>query len=148
MFKRPCLLYFPRAVVNAIPSSNIRLPFRFPGRLQGKVWMTTRPWFVLPCLGDDRASIRLKVHQCAEHEQRVLLVFSRVSSRTRGIALKTKEHNNNSHIKEGGISASLTCSTLVATSTYFIQQEHRLIICYIKEILKRSLYIILAKEWL
>lgn len=62
MFKCPCLLYFPRAVVNAIPSSNIQPPFCFPGRLQRKVGMTSRPWFVLPCLGDDTDSIHLTVH--------------------------------------------------------------------------------------
>lgn len=61
MFKRSSLLYFPRAVVNAIPSSNIQLTFRFPRSLQGKVSMSRRPWFLLSWLGNDTASIH-EVH--------------------------------------------------------------------------------------
>lgn len=61
MLKYPCLLYFPIAAVNAILSSNTLPAVSFPMRLQGNIWITTKPWFVLLCPHDDVTSKRLTV---------------------------------------------------------------------------------------
>lgn len=111
MFKYPCLLYFPRAVLHAIPSGFLQPAFQFSASEglsdpQTSSCPFLAGWWHRKCLS-------WKFPHCAECEEQSALVSSRVSLETRGMALKTKEHKNNSHI-EGVISTSLTCSTLVA----------------------------------
>lgn len=95
MFNCPCLLYFPRAVLHAIPSAYLQPPLWFPasGGLSDQLTSSCPSlsgWWHRRCLF-------WKFPHCAECEEHTALVPSWPSLGTRGIALKIKEHKNSIH---------------------------------------------------
>lgn len=145
MFKYPCLLYFPRAVLHAIPSVFLQPPFQFSASEglsdpQTSSCPSLAGWWHRKCLS-------WKFPHCAECEEQSALVSSSFIGNERDGFENQGAQKQFTHLR-----SNLHFSHLQYLGGPDLEIPYGrsiwLKMCYIKEIFKRSWDIIIAKEWL